>query len=113
MDTFGNRCARFQASPGALRLYSSTLIEDPGTPDPVNLSAREVDLAELPEDTYQYLLSSRYCEVDLLLNTAAQLFGGLPHGWQRVQAVCEWVHNHVTFGYEYARPTRTALRSLQ
>jgi transglutaminase-like putative cysteine protease len=109
IDTFGNRCARFQAPPGSLRLYSSTLIEDPGTPDPVAPWARELDAEDLPEDTVQYLLSSRYCEVDLLSDTAARLFGGLPRGWQRVQAVCDWVHNHVTFGYEYARSTRTAL----
>jgi transglutaminase-like putative cysteine protease len=109
IDSFGNRCTRFQAAPGALRLYSSTLIEDSGAPDPVNPYAHEVEVADLPEDTVGYLLGSRYCEVDLLSNTAAQLFCGVPRGWQRVQAVCDFVHNHVTFGYEYARPTRTAL----
>ena len=80
-----------------------------GLPDPVNPFARELPVAELPEETLVYLLSSRYCEVDLLSNTAANLFGAMPRGWQRVQAVCDWVHNHITFGYEYARNTRTAL----
>jgi transglutaminase-like putative cysteine protease len=47
--------------------------------------------------------------VDLLSNIAAQMFGALPRGWRRVQAVCDFVHNHITFGYAYARPTRTAL----
>src|SRR5665213_2250970 len=109
VDSFGNRCARILAPQGSLRLFSSTLIEDSGNPDPVEPQAREMDVTDLPQDIVQYLLSSRYCEVDLLSNTAAQLFGGCPRGWQRVQAVCDWVHNHVTFGYEYARPTRTAL----
>jgi transglutaminase-like putative cysteine protease len=109
IDSFGNRCARFLAPQGTIRLSGSTLIEDSGAPDPVEPWVRETDLEDLPENTVQYLLSSRYCEVDLLSNTAAQLFGGLPRGWQCVQAVCDWVHNHVTFGYEYARPTRTAL----
>ncbi|MDP8988583.1 MAG: transglutaminase family protein [Acidobacteriota bacterium] len=109
IDSFGNRCARFLSPQGSVRLSGSTLIYDSGAPDPVELRAREMDVEDLPEDTVQYLLSSRYCEVDLLSNTAAQLFGGLPRGWQRVQAVCDWVHNHVTFGYEYARRTRTAL----
>jgi transglutaminase-like putative cysteine protease len=108
-DSFGNLCSRFVARRGPNRLYTSTLIEDDGLPDPVNEDAREIPVQDLPNETLQYLLSSRYCEVDLLTDTAAGLFGGLPRGWGRVQAVCDWVHNHVTFGYQFARPTRTAI----
>src|ERR1700726_4979319 len=108
-DSFGNRCTRFLGQKGVVRLYNSTLIEDSGAPDPVNLSAREMDVQDLPDETLIYLMGSRYCEVDLLSNVAAQMFGGLARGWSRVQAVCDFVHNHVTFGYPYARPTRTAL----
>jgi transglutaminase-like putative cysteine protease len=109
IDAFGNRCAKFLARKGALRVYNSTLIEDSGEPDAVGMSAREVPVEDLPDETLMYLLGSRYCEVDLLSDTAAQLFGGLPRGWGRVQAVCDWVQDHVTFGYEYARRTRTAV----
>ena len=49
-----------------------------------------------------------YCETDQLSNTAWQLFGSTPRGWPRVQAICDFVHQHVTFGYQYARRTRTA-----
>jgi transglutaminase-like putative cysteine protease len=108
-DSFGNRCTRFLAQKGAVRLYNSTLIEDSGAPDPVNPSARYVCVEDLPNETLIYLLGSRYCEVDLLANTAAQMFGGLPRGWQQVQSVCDWVYGNVTFGYAYARATRTAL----
>jgi transglutaminase-like putative cysteine protease len=108
-DSFGNRCTRFLGQQGSVRLYNSTLIEDSGAPDPVNPDATETPLGELPPEALIYLLPSRYCEVDLLSNTAIQLFGGTPRGWQRVQAICEWVYNQVTFGYAYARPTRTAL----
>ncbi len=109
IDAFGNRCTKFLARKGALRLYNSTLIEDSGERDPVAWSAREVPVEDLPEEALMYLLGSRYCEVDLLSDTAAHLFGGLRRGWGRVQAVCDWVHNQVTFGYEYARRTRTAV----
>ena len=112
IDSFGNRCARFHAPQGLVRLHGSTLINDSGNPDPVEPNAREVDIDNLPGDTVRFLLASRYCEVDLLSDTAAQLFGCVPRGWQRVQAVCDWVHSHVTFGYEYARPTRTAVEVL-
>src|ERR1700683_3147328 len=99
LDSYGNRCTRFQASAGRLRLSCSTLIEDSGVPDPVNPSAREHPVNELPHETLRYLLNSRYCEVDRLSNIAADLFGHVPPGWGRVQAVCEWVHAKVTFGY--------------
>lgn len=108
-DAFGNLCTRFTAPAGLLRLWNSTLIEDSGKVDPHNPTAREIPVAGLPPETLVYLLSSRYCEVDLLSNTAAQLFGNVPPGWQRVQAVCDWVHQNVTFGYQFASATKTAL----
>lgn len=108
-DSFGNQCARFLAAAGSVRLRNSTLVELSGEPDPVNLYAREVPVPALPTETLRYLLGSRYCEVDLLSNTAVELFGGIAPGWQRVQAICDWVHSKVVFGYNFARPTKTAL----
>lgn len=108
-DSFGNRCCRFVAPQGGVRLWNSTLINDSGQPDEENPTARELPVEQLPTEVLQYLLSSRYCEVDLLSNTAVELFGALPTGWQRVQAICAWVKQKVTFGYHLARPTRTAL----
>jgi transglutaminase-like putative cysteine protease len=108
-DSFGNRCVRFFVPFGQIRLSSSTLIQDSGLLDEVDVSAPEVPVQNLPTETLRYLLPSRYCEVDLLSGVAADLFGNLPRGWQRVQAVCSWVNQKVTFGYAYARPTKTAL----
>jgi transglutaminase-like putative cysteine protease len=109
LDSFGNRCCRFVASPGLLRLSNSTLIEDAGQPDPQNPDARELPVEQLPAEALRFLLASRYCEVDLLSNTAVELFGSIPPGWGRVQAIVDWVHRKVTFGYNFARPTKTAL----
>jgi transglutaminase-like putative cysteine protease len=108
-DSFGNICTRFVAPPGRLRLINSTVIKDSGVPDPVNTEAREIPVDELPAETLRFLMPSRFCEVDLLASTAAELFGGLPRGWSRVQAVCDWVHEKLTFSYPHARSTRTAL----
>jgi transglutaminase-like putative cysteine protease len=109
IDDHGNRCTRFQAPAGRLRLSCNTLIEDSGLPDAVNLAAREIPVNDLPNDTLRYLLNSRYCEVDRLSNIAVELFGGLPRGWERVHAICTWVHDKVTFGYQFARSSKTAL----
>lgn len=109
LDSFGNRCCRFLAPAGALRLTNSTLIEDSGEPDPQNPGARELPVEELPAETLRFLLASRYCEVDLMTNIAVELFGGIAPGWGRVAAICDWVHSKVTFGYSFARSTKTAL----
>jgi len=109
IDSFGNRCSRFVAPAGRIRLTGSALIEDSGDPDPVPLDAIQSPIEELPSDTLQYLMNSRYCEVDLLSPIAGELFGGVEPGWPRVQAICDWVNQKVMFGYRFARPTRTAL----
>lgn len=108
-DPFGNTATRLFAPAGALRLYNSTVIEDSGLPDPVHPEAGQMPIENLPTEVLQYLLASRYCEVDRLSNTASELFGHVAPGWGRVQAVCDWVHQKVTFGYQFARPTKTAL----
>jgi transglutaminase-like putative cysteine protease len=109
VDSFGNRCTRLVAPAGELQLRTSTLIQDSGLPDAVGTSAVEHPVAELPTETLQFLLASRYCEVDLLSPIAHDLFGGIEPGWPRVQAICGWVNWKVEFGYPFARPTKTAL----
>jgi transglutaminase-like putative cysteine protease len=109
LDSFGNRCRRFLAPEGTLRLFNSTLIEDDGNPDPIPWGAQSQPIEKLPPNVIQYLLASRYCEVDRLSGLAWQLFGNTQEGWPRVQAILDWVHSEVTFGYDYAKPTKTAL----
>jgi transglutaminase-like putative cysteine protease len=108
VDSFGNRCSRFVAPPGLLRLTGSTLIQHSDQPDEVNRSARESQVGDLPDEVLSYLLNSRYCEVDSLSNIALELFGNAEPGWNRVQAICDWVQSRITFGYQHARPTKTA-----
>ncbi|HEX4037733.1 MAG TPA: transglutaminase family protein [Acidobacteriaceae bacterium] len=108
-DSFGNRCTRFLAPAGLLRLRATALFEDAGLPDPVRPGALAHPIAELPSDTLRFLLGSRYCEVDSLAPAAFDLFGHTVCGWERVAAVCSWVHQKVVFGYNFARPSKTAL----
>jgi len=112
-DLFGNHCRRFVAPTGLLTITSGGVIEDDGVPDSIAPDAEEIAVADLPDDTLLYLVGSRYCETDRLSQIAWDLFGGLPPGWGRVQAICDYVHNHITFGYHHARSTRTALEAWQ
>lgn len=107
-DDFGNWCSRIVAPKGELRLAATGVINDTGLPDPAAPLAQQHPVQALPEETLVYLLGSRYCETDLLSQIAWDRFGQTPTGWARVQAICDFVHHHITFGYEHARPTKTA-----
>ncbi|MGA2549429.1 MAG: transglutaminase family protein [Burkholderiaceae bacterium] len=107
-DSFGNWCSRIVAPVGRLRLMVDAIIQDSGAPEPVMSQLGQLPVEALPDDTLVYLLGSRYCETDLLSNIAWNLFGNTPPGWSRVQAICDWVHQHIQFGYQYARSTKTA-----
>lgn len=107
-DAFGNWCSRIVAPKGEIRISADAVVNDSGQPDPVVASAQQHSVPELPEETLVFLLGSRYCETDLLSEAAWSLFGNAPTGWGRVQAICDFVHQHIVFGYEHARATKTA-----
>jgi transglutaminase-like putative cysteine protease len=108
VDGFGNICSRVTLPAGRTNFHSDAIINDPGVPDAVVPDAPQHDIPDLPPEVLVYLLGSRYCETDKLSETAWQLFGNTPPGWGRVAAICTYVHNHVKFGYELARPTKSA-----
>jgi transglutaminase-like putative cysteine protease len=107
-DGFGNWCSRVVAPAGLTKFTVDALINDAGNPDPVAFGAREVPVPDLPEETLVFLLASRYCETDRLSEIAWSLFGQVPAGWGRVQAICDFVHKHIVFGYEHANPSKSA-----
>ncbi len=111
IDGFGNKCVRVLAPPGLLRVSSNGVIEDTGLPDKINKGAEGHAIADLPQEALVFLLGSRYCETDLLMNVAWDLFGNTHPGWRRVQAVCDFVHRHLKFNYIDADATRGAARA--
>lgn len=109
MDRFGNFCTRLVAPVGQIKLSASAVINDSGKPDINEVNAKQVPVEFLPSETLIFLLGSRYCETDLLCETAWSIFSNTSPGWSRVQAICDFVHNHITFGYQYASCSKTAL----
>jgi transglutaminase-like putative cysteine protease len=107
-DLFGNTCTRVVAPPGLIEIRNDFLIADSGLPDEVAPDARQVEVRDLPDDVLIYLLGSRYCDTQKLSNLAWSLFGSVPAGWQRVQAICDYAHDRICFGYQHARCDRTA-----
>jgi len=109
IDGFGNICSRIALPQGRTRLLANGIVEDSGLPDEINWGAEQMPVESVPDDALQFLLPSRYCEVDEMVGIAWDLFGYTLPGWGRVQAICDWVNSHVTFGYNRARSTKTAL----
>jgi transglutaminase-like putative cysteine protease len=107
-DGFGNQCTRMEAPPGRLRITANAIANDSGLPDAVAPEAVQHSISELPDETLVFLLGSRYCETDRLSEMAWGLFEGTAPGWARVQAICDFAHNHIAFSYQNARSTRTA-----
>jgi transglutaminase-like putative cysteine protease len=107
-DVFGNVCTRIVAPPGVAEFKADFEIYDSGEPDEVVPHAPQHPIEELPDDALVFLLGSRYCDTQSLSDFAWQTFGASKPGWARVQAICDFVHNHIKFGYSYARADRTA-----
>jgi transglutaminase-like putative cysteine protease len=110
-DLFGNWCSRLVAPAGRFVLSTDALVNDSGEADVVAPWAMQTPVEMLPDATLLYLLGSRYCETDRLSEIAWQRFGAGPTGWARVQAICDFVHRHIEFGYPHARATRTAMEA--
>jgi transglutaminase-like putative cysteine protease len=107
-DSFDNICGRLVAPAGGVTLRGSALVRDSGLPDAVAPAAQQVPIDQLPDDLLLYLMASRYCETDKLTDIAWSLFGNSRPGWDRVAAICDFVHGHVTFGYQHANHMKSA-----
>ncbi len=108
LDIFGNVCSRIYAPPGLTTISTKFDIYDSGLPDPVPENAFQHDIKDLPDEVLVFLLGSRYCDTDRLADFAWETFSGTPLGWQRVKAIVDFVHEHITFDYDRADPLRTA-----
>ena len=108
IDGFGNRAARIVAPAGSVRIRYDNVILDPGHLDPALKDLPLTPVHEMPPEVWRFLLASRYCEVDRMGKIAWDLFGSTPESSERVRAVVDWVHTNITFGYEFARPTKSA-----
>ncbi len=108
IDHFGNICTRIVMPPGILVVSAENIVRDSGEPDLVPVGAGQVPIPDLPQETLEFLLGSRYCETDRLSDTAWANFGSARPGWERVRAICDYVHDRLTFSYPDARSTRTA-----
>ena len=112
-DAFGNICTRLILPPGETTLSTDFIIADTGEPDLQSPDAVQHAVDDLPDEVIVYLLGSRYCDTDRLSDVAWSMFGATAEGWPRVQAIVDFAHGHMTYGYEHASSTRTAWDGYQ
>jgi transglutaminase-like putative cysteine protease len=113
-DGFQNHCGRVNAPSGIVRFRNDGVIRDCGEPDISVPDVGQSEISDLPISTLAFMLPSRYCEVDSeLLNFAWNTFQKTTPGWARVQAICDFVHQHLRFDYMQARSNRTALEAFR
>lgn len=112
LDGFGNRCRRLMVPSGGALFTNDMVVSDTGIPDQWDKLAQEVPPDDLPSDVIEYMLASRYCEVDELSAAAWSLFGNYAPGWNRVQQICNYVNAQIRFDYQFARNTRTAAQAM-
>ncbi|MDB5687487.1 MAG: transglutaminase [Rhizorhabdus sp.] len=113
LDAFGNTCTRLVVPSGGVTLTADFVVEDSGEVDVRAPDGPQMPVAELPDDVLHFLLGSRYCETDRLMQTAWAEFGHITSARDRVEAIVAFVHNHITFGYEHARSDKTAWNGYQ
>jgi transglutaminase-like putative cysteine protease len=113
LDVHSNICSRVLAPAGRFVISADFVVRDSGLADEQGPDAIQIAAHNLPDDVLVFLLGSRYCETDRLSELAWSLFGKTPLGWPRVQAICDFVHDHIAFSYDDARPTKGAYEAYQ
>lgn len=102
----GNRFVRFDAAPGPLMVYYTAMVRRAPMHRPAVLD--EMPVNQVPNEVLHYMMPTRYCESDLMARAAQQLFGDLPPGIGRVQAICEWIHDTIAYEPGSSDSTTTA-----
>lgn len=97
VDVHGNIVHRFLLPPGRTTIRHDSFVAVPSLPENHGALDELMPIAELPAELLRYTLPSRYCDFDKLLDFAYQQFGQVPHGLQRVEAICNWVHENIEY----------------
>jgi transglutaminase-like putative cysteine protease len=112
-DSHGNNTYRSTLMPGRNEIRHDALVAVSSLPDSREIIGNTVPVGQLPSDLLRYTLPSRYCDSDKLLNFAWKEFGQIPHGLERVQAICDWVHEHIEYRFMSGRSDLSASEVIE
>jgi transglutaminase-like putative cysteine protease len=113
IDRFHNYVWRWTAPEGVMRIQYDAIAEVPAAPDPATADLPGTLANDLPDDVLVYTLPSRHCQSDLVIDDAWKLFGDVPDGSARVQAICDWAHQNIAYGYGNSIATTSGYEAYQ
>ena len=102
-DPFGNRCRRIEGLPGTVSLSAQGILRDSGAPILSRLVRAIARWRTYRSRRSPFLRGSRYCETICSPSSPGRPSAASRGGWARVQAICDFVHGHITFGYQHPR----------
>jgi transglutaminase-like putative cysteine protease len=108
VDHYGNRCERFELATGGSHITYEAQVVLARPADLIEPDAPEIPVSSLPDEVLSFVMPSRFCLPDELGHEAWQRFGDLTPGWQRVQAIVDYVHGHLEFVPGASNPWTTA-----
>jgi transglutaminase-like putative cysteine protease len=97
IDHYGNRCERFELPAGSSHIAYEAQLSLSRPADLIAREAPEIPVESLPDEVLSFVMPSRFCLPDELGHEAWQRFGDLEPGWGRVQAIVDYVHDHLEF----------------
>lgn len=109
IDPFGNRCERVTIPAGASRIVYEAEVVLPSPADRIAPGTPETPIMALPDEQLAFVMPSRFCLPDELGHEAWQRFGDLTPGWERVQAIVDFVHGHLEWVAGASNPWTTAV----
>ena len=113
IDGFGNQAWRWLAPTGVMKIRYDALADVSASPDPVLADLPGTFIDAVPDDALIYTLPSRHCQSDLIIDEAWRLFSDAPDGWARVQAICDWTHENIEYGYGNSFSTTSGYDAYQ
>lgn len=111
-DSFGNLCDRALLPTGACQVCLTVEVSTSETID-VAQGAPKTPIEQLPSATLVYLLPSRYCLPEFLLQEAQTITADFADGYDKAAAICNYIHQNITYEYGCSTANTTALDTWQ
>jgi transglutaminase-like putative cysteine protease len=112
VDYYGNICQRLTVPNG---FFSIRATAGADTDDSIDIfpGASLTPIQDLPENTLQFLLPSRYCQSDQLGDLAQKIVCESNIGYEQVEAIRQWIQTSIQYEYGTSTASTSALETAQ
>lgn len=113
-DQYGNLCQRVVLPTGEIRITARSIVEAADTLDTAP-GAPLTLVQDLPFDTLQFLMPSRYCPVDMpaLAQLAQEMSADYTPGYDQVEAIRAWMKHNLTYQTGSSNVSSSAMETVE